>query len=71
MAKHTSPVDPLRTRMLELCEKLQDHTVALRDYATTPDNAWLAKGELQAISQMISDMETLVEEIRQYDAGEY
>lgn len=56
--------------MLELCEQLQDRTVAVRDYSTTPDNAWLARGELQAISQLVSDMEELIEEIRAYDAGE-
>lgn len=70
MAKQHSPIDPLRVRILELCEELQDRTIAVRDYATTPDNAWLAKGELQSIAQLISDMELLVEEIRRYDAGE-
>lgn len=66
-AQSQTPVDPLRTRCLELCQVVEERAKTLRDYATTPRNAWLAKGELQAISQLVSDLETLLEEIKQAD----
>lgn len=65
MAKQ--PTDPLRVRLLELTEQIGDHTATLRDFACTPGNAWLAKGELQTITTQLSDMETLLEEIKQAD----
>ncbi len=46
---------------------VEERAQTLRDYATTPGNAWLAKGELQGISQLVSDLETLLEEIKQAD----
>ncbi|HSX01934.1 MAG TPA: hypothetical protein VLI05_01325 [Candidatus Saccharimonadia bacterium] len=63
-----SPTDPLRARLLELLEQLNDRTTQLRDYATVPGNAWLAKGELGQINQVVSDLETLLEQIKQADA---
>jgi hypothetical protein len=62
-----SPLDPLRGRCLEICQEMEERTRTLRDYATTPSNAWLAKGELQAIAQLVSDLETLLEQIKQAD----
>ncbi len=66
-----SPTDPLRARLLELAEDITDHTNQLRDFATTPGNAWLAKGELQQLTTLLSDMESLLEDIKQadYEAG--
>jgi hypothetical protein len=61
------PTDPLRTRLLELTEQIADHTAQLRDFATTPGNAWLAKGELQMLTTLLSDMEALLEDIKQAD----
>jgi hypothetical protein len=66
MAK--SPTDPLRARLLELTELINDHTASLRDFGTTPGNAWLAKGELQQLTTLLADMENLLEEIKQSDA---
>jgi len=66
MPKH--PTDPLRAHLLELTEDIQEHTAGLRDFATTPGNAWLAKGELQQLMSLLSDMETLLEDIKQSDA---
>ena len=63
-----SPTDPLRARLLELLEQLNDRTIQLRDYATVPGNAWLAKGELGQINQVVSDLETFLEEIKRADA---
>lgn len=62
-----TPLDPLRARCLELCQEVETRAQTLRDYATTPGNAWLAKGELQAISQLVSDLETVLEQIKQAD----
>jgi hypothetical protein len=59
--------DPLRVKLLELTEKINEHTGNLRDFATTPGNAWLAKGELQALMSLLSDMESLLEDIKQSD----
>ena len=62
-----SPTDPLRARLLEQTEDIQAHTAILRDFATTPGNAWLAKGELQQLMTRLSDMENLLEDIKQAD----
>jgi hypothetical protein len=69
MAKH--PDDPLRVKLLELTENIAEHTANLRDFATTPGNTWLAKGELQTLMSLLSDMESLLEDIKQadYEAG--
>jgi hypothetical protein len=63
--------DPLRVKLLELTEDISEHTASLRDFATTPGNTWLAKGELQTLMSLLSDMESLLEEIKQadYEAG--
>ena len=61
-------VDPLRSELLELIESLSDKTAQLRDYGTTPGNAWLAKGELQSMTLVLSDIETLLEAIKEDDA---
>jgi hypothetical protein len=66
MSKH--PTDPLRARLLELTEEIMDHTAQLRDFATIQGNAWLAKGELQMLSTLLSDMDQLLEDIKQSDA---
>jgi hypothetical protein len=65
------PTDPLRAKLLELVEEIDHRTAQLRDFATTPGNAWLAKGELQTLTTLLSDMETLLEDIKQadYEAG--
>jgi hypothetical protein len=65
MTKRSSPpTDPLHTRCLELCSQLETHAQRLRDYATTPGNAWLAKGELQTASLLLSELDMLLDEIK-------
>ena len=66
MAK--SPVDPNRTRLLELIEAMQDRLNNLRDYALVPGNSWLAKGEVGQMNLLTNEMEELVEQIKQADA---
>lgn len=62
-----SLTDPLRVHLLELTEDIAEHVSMLRDFATTPGNAWLAKGELQQLTTLLSDMESLLEDIKQAD----
>ena len=62
-----SLIDPLRGRSIELCHDLVEHTQTLRDYATTPGNVWLAKGQLQVMTQLLSELDMLLEEIKRAD----
>lgn len=65
------PTDPLRTRLLELVQEIEQRAATLRDFAMIPGNAWLAKGELQTLNGLLSDMDALLEDIKQadYEAG--
>ena len=65
--KPASPTDPLRSRCLELCEKLTAHSQALRDYALTPGDIWLAKNELQQAGQILSELEQVLTELKHQD----
>ena len=66
--KPNQPINPLHTRCIELCEQVQVKAGTLRDYATTPSNAWLAKGELQSISGLIAELDSLLEQIKLSEA---
>jgi hypothetical protein len=63
-------LDPLHAQVLELTQDLAEKVTTLRDYATTPGNAWLAKGEIQSITTMLSEIEMLVDEIKQNESAE-
>jgi hypothetical protein len=63
-----TPPDPLRVQLMEITEKMSERLATLRDFANIPGNAWLAKSELQQMSGLISDLETLLEDIKQADA---
>lgn len=63
-----TPTDPLRARLLELTTDIETRLAQLRDFAGTPGNAWLAKNELQGLATLLSDLETLLEDIKQSDA---
>ena len=67
MAKK-EPSDPLRTRLFELISLIEQRTATMRDFAAAPGNTWLAKNELQALTGLLSDLETLLEDIKQADA---
>lgn len=67
--KQPQPADPLRAHCLELCQEMAAKVTATRDYALTPGNAWLAKAELQQLAQIISELESLLEQIKQADTG--
>ena len=65
--KKPTPADPLRAHYLELCEQLAEHAQTMRDYGLTPGNGWLARGELQQIGQLLSELEVLLEKIKKAD----
>ena len=62
------PADPNRARLADLLEQTSDRLSNLRDYASAPGNSWLAKGELGSISQLISEIEDVLEAIKTADA---
>ncbi len=64
-AKH--PTDPLRVKLQELTADIEQHTHALRDFGTSPGNAWLAKSEHQKLMDLMSDLEAVLEDIKQAD----
>jgi hypothetical protein len=62
------PADPLRARLFDLIAAIEQRTATMRDFAATPGSAWLAKNELQALMSLLSDLDTLIEDIKQSDA---
>jgi hypothetical protein len=59
-ASDTSP----EARILELCIEINEHINLMRDYATTPGNVWLAKGELNRINELSAQVDRVLEEIK-------
>lgn len=59
--------DDYRAEYLSLCEELTDRVAAMRNYGMKPGNAWLAKAELAKITSLITDIEQLLEQIKQAD----
>lgn len=49
--------DHTSTLIHRQCDELLEHVKQLRDYATTPNNAWLAKSELQRLQALVSEIE--------------
>ena len=60
--------DPLRARLLELLQDVDDHSAQLRDFASVPGNAWLARGEHQQIMAILTEIESLLDDIKAQDA---
>jgi len=57
--------DSLREQIIERCETMTEHVKLLRDYATTPDNVWLARGELNLIGEQAGELEALLSQLKQ------
>lgn len=62
--KLPEPADELRANCHELCQDVIDHLKLLRDYATTPGNTWLAQGELSRVGATISQIDSVLEQIK-------
>ncbi len=62
MAK--TPSDPKRAQIHDLIIELSDHLQLLRDYALTPGSTWLAKGELEMMTRLLSDLDELISEVK-------
>jgi hypothetical protein len=60
--------DKKRAKLMDLIEQSGDRLDRLRDHAMVPGNTWLAKGELRNVSQILSDLEQLLDEIKEADA---
>lgn len=67
MKKPTSPSDSLRAKLLEHCDDLLSHSQAMRNYAMKPGNTWLARGELGSIQTTLTEIEVLLDDIKQAD----
>lgn len=63
-AMKKEPLDTLQTECIDICSDATDHIKLLRDYATTPGNAWLAKGELSKLNGLMSDLDSLLDQIK-------
>ncbi len=57
-------IDDLRAECIALCAKIEEHLKLLRDYATTPGDVWLAKGELTKINGLSGEMDALLAKIK-------
>jgi gamma-glutamylcyclotransferase (GGCT)/AIG2-like uncharacterized protein YtfP len=68
MPSMTPDADSLRAECYEWTTEATKHLKLLRDYAATPGNAWLAKGELSKISTIVGELDRMLEEIKQADA---
>lgn len=65
--KKSQPGDEERARFLELCEELAEHVRLMRNHAMKPGNVWLARGELERISGLASELDQLLEQIKSRD----
>lgn len=64
-----SQLDTAQRAFQDKSEELARHIKLLRDYATTPGNAWLAEDELYQIQALIRELEELVAEIKRLEQG--
>jgi len=61
-------IDPLRAELTDIIQNLNDRLSKLRDYAAAPENMWLARGELETLSRLLSDLESQLDRIKAQDA---
>lgn len=62
MPKPTQPT-PF-TELYEKCDLGTQQLKQLRDYASRPENMWLARNELAKLNQTIVELEQLLEDIK-------
>ncbi len=63
MADREGPV----REMIELTEQLERHLKLLRDYAASPGDLWLARGELAKANAALAEAAKLLNEIESID----
>ena len=61
--------DSPQIKLQDNCDALTNHAKLLRDYALTPGNIWLARSELSRISQVVTELEQLLETIKHEEAA--
>jgi len=61
---HSPQAERLQGQLINYCEDLNAHVKLLRDYATTPDNVWLARGELNQIGELTAQIDMLLTELK-------
>lgn len=49
--------------MIELTEQLEKHLKLLRDYAASPGDLWLARGELSKANAMLAEAGKILNDI--------
>ena len=54
----------IRAQIQDLSAELIDQIKLIRDYATTPGNSWLAKNELTRLQSHMTDLEELINQIK-------
>jgi hypothetical protein len=54
----------IRSQIQDLSAELIDQIKLIRDYATTPGNSWLAKNELTRLQSHMTDLEELINQIK-------
>lgn len=59
--------EPVR-ELIELTEELEKHLKLLRDYAASPGDLWLARGELTKSNSMIAEAGKLLDSIEGSEA---
>lgn len=62
-----TPEDKLRAQVQDITSEVIDQIKLIRDYATTPGNSWLAKNELTRIQAKMTELEELIDKIKQKD----
>lgn len=54
-----------KAQIKEFTDELGEHVKLIRDYATTPGNVWLARGELNKASRLLGEIELILDQIKQ------
>ena len=49
--------------LIELSQEIETHLKLLRDYASSPGDLWLARGELSKINSLMAEVSKLLNDI--------
>ncbi len=62
-----TPEDRIRAQIQDISAEIVDQIKLIRDYATTPGNSWLAKNELTRLQARMTELEELIDKIKEKD----